>query len=371
MNIGLLAMSGIRALDQELLELGLTLPGFVERSKTIASLPSLGLLTLAGMTPREHRLLEQLRETRMEAQRLRDDAMAVRSERDDHVSEIEGLRTSITHYLVELQKLRADAALVEAHLAEEQMSAGAAAELVAEPAPDPGAEARGLKELQVRTVTQMAQAFRSSLTNIVGYSKLLLRGADGDLSPMQRTNVANILESGTRLVSLVNGLSDYVRVEAGVSRPVPSTVDLGAMLAKTLAEAQRRGRRLGGAPVPQGLLVHADPRHVEQIVRALATDAMAVDPQATGRLSASSQDGQVVVELHLGAARLTPEDRRQLLDPFGGADASRPLDEGRLRLALARGAAEANGGHLRLRTEVPDEVAFLLDLPCAPAPVAS
>ena len=98
---------------------------------------------------------------------------------------------------------------------------------------------------------------------------------------------------------------------------------------------------------------------------------MAVDPQATGRLSASSQDGQVVVELHLGAARLTPEDRRQLLDPFGGADASRPLDEGRLRLALARGAAEANGGHLRLRTEVPDEVAFLLDLPCAPAPVAS
>src|SRR6476660_5793143 len=51
MNIGLIAMSGIRAQDPELLKLGLTLPGFVERSKTIASLPSLGLLTLAGMTP--------------------------------------------------------------------------------------------------------------------------------------------------------------------------------------------------------------------------------------------------------------------------------------------------------------------------------
>src|SRR5206468_12254799 len=54
MKIGLIAMSGIRACDQELLRLGLTLPGFVERSKTIASLPSLGLLTLAGMTPKEH-----------------------------------------------------------------------------------------------------------------------------------------------------------------------------------------------------------------------------------------------------------------------------------------------------------------------------
>ena len=56
MNIGLFPMSGIRVCDEELLELGLTLPGFVERSKTIASLPSLGLLTLAGMTPARHRL---------------------------------------------------------------------------------------------------------------------------------------------------------------------------------------------------------------------------------------------------------------------------------------------------------------------------
>jgi radical SAM superfamily enzyme YgiQ (UPF0313 family) len=51
MKIGLIAMSGIRVCDEELLRLGLTLPGFVERSKIIASLPSLGLLTLAGQTP--------------------------------------------------------------------------------------------------------------------------------------------------------------------------------------------------------------------------------------------------------------------------------------------------------------------------------
>ena len=54
MRIALIAMSGIRVCDAELLELGLTLPGFVERSKTIASLPSLGLLTLAALTPSEH-----------------------------------------------------------------------------------------------------------------------------------------------------------------------------------------------------------------------------------------------------------------------------------------------------------------------------
>ena len=57
MRIGFIAMSGVRACDEELLRLGLTLPGFVERSKTIASLPSLGLLTLAGMTPPRHQVV--------------------------------------------------------------------------------------------------------------------------------------------------------------------------------------------------------------------------------------------------------------------------------------------------------------------------
>jgi radical SAM superfamily enzyme YgiQ (UPF0313 family) len=54
MKIGLLAMSGLRACDPKLLELGLTLPGVIERGKVIASLPSLGLLYLAAVTPPGH-----------------------------------------------------------------------------------------------------------------------------------------------------------------------------------------------------------------------------------------------------------------------------------------------------------------------------
>ena len=50
-HIAFIAMSGVRAASEELNRIGLTMPGFVERSKVIASLPSLGLLTLAGMTP--------------------------------------------------------------------------------------------------------------------------------------------------------------------------------------------------------------------------------------------------------------------------------------------------------------------------------
>ncbi len=51
MRIGLIAMSGVRVRTEALAELGVTLPQFVSRGRIVASLPSLGLLTVAGLTP--------------------------------------------------------------------------------------------------------------------------------------------------------------------------------------------------------------------------------------------------------------------------------------------------------------------------------
>jgi hypothetical protein len=49
-QIAFIAMSGVRAASEELNRIGMTLPGFVERSEVVASLPSLSLLT-PSMTP--------------------------------------------------------------------------------------------------------------------------------------------------------------------------------------------------------------------------------------------------------------------------------------------------------------------------------
>ena len=51
MKIALIAMSGIRAENPELMKLGLKLPGIFERAKTLFAMPSLSLLALAGMVP--------------------------------------------------------------------------------------------------------------------------------------------------------------------------------------------------------------------------------------------------------------------------------------------------------------------------------
>jgi radical SAM superfamily enzyme YgiQ (UPF0313 family) len=67
MKILLLAMSGVRAWSDELNRAGLTMPGVIERAQVIASMPSLGLLTLAALTPPDvHADYREIRDLRAE-----------------------------------------------------------------------------------------------------------------------------------------------------------------------------------------------------------------------------------------------------------------------------------------------------------------
>ena len=50
-HVALVPFTGLRVAEQEMLAFGMSLPGFRERANAISELPSLGLLTLAGMLP--------------------------------------------------------------------------------------------------------------------------------------------------------------------------------------------------------------------------------------------------------------------------------------------------------------------------------
>jgi radical SAM superfamily enzyme YgiQ (UPF0313 family) len=53
MKVGLVAVAGVKLQTRKFIDLGTTLPQFVNRGQVIAQLPSLALLTLAGATPPE------------------------------------------------------------------------------------------------------------------------------------------------------------------------------------------------------------------------------------------------------------------------------------------------------------------------------
>lgn len=52
-HVSFVTLSGFRVHERELLEYGMTLPGFHDRGRALAELPALGLLTLAGVLPED------------------------------------------------------------------------------------------------------------------------------------------------------------------------------------------------------------------------------------------------------------------------------------------------------------------------------
>ena len=76
MRIGFIALSGLRLCDTELLKLGFSFPAVARRAREIEALPSLGILTLAGMTP-EHIDCEYLEVRDISDLPLRFDAVAL------------------------------------------------------------------------------------------------------------------------------------------------------------------------------------------------------------------------------------------------------------------------------------------------------
>src|ERR1043165_10124795 len=60
MKIGLIAIAGVKLQTRKFIDLGITLPQFVNRGRVIAQLPSLALLTIAGATPRSEEHTSEL-----------------------------------------------------------------------------------------------------------------------------------------------------------------------------------------------------------------------------------------------------------------------------------------------------------------------
>jgi len=219
-----------------------------------------------------------------------------------------------------------------------------------------------------RAIMAIAQAVRSSLTSILGFSKLLLREADGPLTESQTADAMNIQRAGLDLLRFVTGFSDLIRAEAGQVRPQLEPVDLPALLHELAGEYGSAHSLDIQVDAPADLpLVRMDRAHAVQILHALIMQATTL-----------SGHGEVVLRpwisapmIHLAVAhpgRAIPvEAVATIFDPF----ATKETSGARVGLALARTLARLNGGDIAVTQEPGQGVVFTVAMPQAvPAEVA-
>ena len=129
----------------------------------------------------------------------------------------------------------------------------------------------------------MSHELRTPLNAIIGFSEVLAERMFGEINDKQAEYLADILESGRHLLSLINDILDLSKIEAGRMELEPTEFDLPNAIENTLTLVRERAHRHGialGRTVDERLgTIRADERKVKQVLLNLLSNALKFTPE--------------------------------------------------------------------------------------------
>ena len=221
-----------------------------------------------------------------------------------------------------------------------------------------------------RFLATMSHELRTPLNAIIGFAELLLlpRSAQLELERRQ-AYIADIRNSGQHLLSLINDILDYSKLEADHLPLSEGPFDLTQFLNDCLrlvraqAEAGQLDLRLGGQP-PVALI--GDERRLRQCVVNLLANAIKFT--AAGGLvilSAEVAGPDVDIVVTDTGCGIPADQLEQVFEPFFQVDSdlSRASSGTGLGLPLSRKLVERHGGSLILKSRVGEGTSARISLP--------
>jgi signal transduction histidine kinase len=233
-----------------------------------------------------------------------------------------------------------------------------------------GQELEAVSRHKSEFLANMSHELRTPLNAIIGFSEVLHEQMFGELNEQQMGYVADVLESGQHLLSLINDILDLSKVEAGRMELELSEVSLPLALQSGLTmqgeRAGKTGITLGLSVHPEDLVVRADERKLRQIVFNLLSNAVKFTPPG-GRVDVSARltDGVVEVAVTDTGSGIAPEDQELIFEEFQQArrDPGTRQEGTGLGLPLSRRFVELHGGRLWVESEQGVGSTFRFTLP--------
>jgi signal transduction histidine kinase len=219
-------------------------------------------------------------------------------------------------------------------------------------------------------LANMSHELRTPLNAIIGFSEVLHEQMFGELNEQQLSYVADVLEAGRHLLSLINDVLDLAKIEAGRMELELSEVSIPEVLQSGVSmhgeRAGRGGIALGLTVDPAEITVEADERRVRQVVFNLLSNAIKFTPP-DGRVDVSARlsDGVVEVSVADTGSGIPSEDLDLIFEEFeqGHLNAGGRVDGTGLGLPLSRKFVELHGGRLWVESAVGAGSTFRFTLP--------
>ena len=234
--------------------------------------------------------------------------------------------------------------------------------------------AESANKAKAEFLASMSHELRTPLNAIGGYAELLEMGIRGDLTEEQRKDIGRIRSSQRYLLSLVNDVLNFARLEAGRVEFTLAPVGVAELFAEVepLVAPQLTGRELSFTCTagPPTLVVNTDREKARQILLNLLSNATKFT-EPGGTVALAAEDGVTAVRMSVTDSGIgIPSERlNDIFEPFVQLDRtlSNPGEGTGLGLAISRDLARAMGGDLTVQSAVGQGSTFVLSLPRTPA----
>ncbi len=216
-------------------------------------------------------------------------------------------------------------------------------------------------------LSTMSHELRTPLNAVLGFSELLADSVYGPLSDRQRKYVEKIHNAGLHLLRLINDVLDLSRIEAGYLNIVLASVALDALVNDVLSLlkplADKKGITLS-ASCPVGLVVHADPTRLQQILTNLVGNAIKFTPDG-GQVDVAvhRQEESIRTEVRDTGPGIPAAEQKLIFESFYRAGQLRDREGTGLGLAIAKKLVEAHRGEFGLESEAGKGSCFYFSLP--------
>lgn len=232
-------------------------------------------------------------------------------------------------------------------------------------------EALEANESKSRFLAVMSHELRTPMNAIIGFNRIVMRKCKDLIPEKQFGNLEKVATSANILLSLINGILDLSKIEAGRLDIHLERFDLTQILQSCvrMVDPLIEGKSVAvKVDIPESLHMEKSDQHmIRQITLNLLSNAAKFTETGEIGVRAVQKDDRVLIDVSDTGIGLRPEMLDKIFDEFVQAEehTTRHYGGTGLGLAIARKMARLLGGDLTVESTLGEGSTFTLDVPVA------